>query len=116
MLSHLHALETIGTHINVVTANVRDLRKRLKQTLYVLKVAHASLKDTLQHGIKENQRKNITRFDLPLIEKAINLLEQSAITEDLDDGQDGPVACGGLLKGEDLDDDPNDEFYPTSQV
>lgn len=140
MLSHLHALETFGKHINVVTENVRDQRERIKQALQALKGARASLQDILQHGDGERQRINITRVDLPFIESAIKRLEQPTISapkvsvppskfspvarqiedaaiKNLADAIDdacieGPVACGGLLKGDDLDDEGDFEKDP----
>ena len=157
MIGHLHALETLGKHINNVTENNRDQRERLKQALFALKTARASILDVFKHGFEQQQRMNITRTDLPLIEDAIKRLELPGIaspkmsvecvqvppskfhearrgilrTEPIVDAAiedmkqhvgmpDGPVACGGLLKGEDLDEDldedPDDELYPSSQI
>lgn len=161
MLSELHALETFGKQINVVTENARDQRDRLKQALHALKTTRASILDVFKHGFEERQRTNLARNDLPLLENAIKRLEQPSISapkiqvppskfspiarqiEDaaiktLADAIEGPVACGGLLKGEDLDeglyteetteimridiknpdddDDPNDELSPDNQV
>ncbi len=49
------------------------------EQLRALRIAQASLKDVLEHGVGTSQRRNIENVDLPTIEAAIERIQIEGI-------------------------------------